>query len=1028
MKKLLLLTSAMMLVAFSALAQKTVTGVVTDDSGLPLPGASVVEQGTTNGVSTDFDGNYSIEVSEGAVLEISFMGYQTSSQTVGSSDSISVSLEADNELDEVIVSGVAGATSRKKLSVTVASVNADDIEAVPASSASGALMGKVAGVTITNLGRPGAGATIVLRGATNFYGSQEPLVILDGVFVEGGLGDINVDDIASFEIVKGASASSLYGSRAGNGVIVITSKRGKIGKTEITYRTETGFNEITNFIKTNQSHAWELADDWQQYQGQYTKLAGMIYPENFQSVYAAAGDQYVGGARTLSADGYSDNPFGVYNDFQSLFFKKGMNTTNYVSVSSGDEKTSTLFSFENYTNEGVLNETEGYKRTSIRANIDYNFNDKLKFSASNAFIQVRDYAPGIGAQGYRTVSRLSPDANLTLDNPDGQPYWYNPDPHESEIDNPLYQLATPDRLAKQSRFLGGYNLRYNILPVLTAELEYSFESDNYRYSSHNPYTTYITTGDPVGFGYSKGSLYKNNYYQLSQKAQATLNYRQEFGDFDVKAKLSYLAEDNSYEQFSATGNDYLYSGLPSLDNFNGEDVTANSDVTVVRAQNMFFIAGVTYKEKYIMDALVRRDGSSLFGVNEKWNNYSRISAAWRISEDITIPGVQEMKVNVAYGTSGQRPGFNWQYEQTALSGGTLSSNRLKGNPDLKPSLSAETEIGLNVSFLDRFTLEAAYSDAETSDQFMLVGLFSPANAGKNRQWQNVGDLQAKTIEATIKANVLNTENMRWDVGVNYASTTNQINALNAPQQQVGSDALFLLKEGIEFGTMWGRSFVYNLADMAAQLPDGRTISEYEINADGVVVESALVGTVDEAAITKVDEDGVAVFEEIGNQNADFRVGITSNFSYKKFDFYMLWDWKSGGDIYNRNAQWNTISSRNAIVDQAGKPENEKKTQNYYGSLYDVNRANKFWVEDGSFVKLREVSVSYNFDREMLARTKFIKDAKLSLIGRNLLTFTDYQGWDPEVTNYSSDTQQYFSVDYGVYPTQTSYSLSLKLKF
>ena len=429
-----------------------------------------------------------------------------------------------------------------------------------------------------------------------------------------------------------------------------------------------------------------------------------------------------------------------------------------------------------------------------------------------------------------------------------------------------------------------------------------------------------------------------------------------------------------------------------------------------------------------MDALVRRDGSSLFGVNEKWNNYSRISAAWRISEDITIPGIQEMKVNVAYGTSGQRPGFNWQYEQTALSGGTLSSNRLKGNPDLKPSLSAETEIGLNVSFLDRFTLEAAYSDAETSDQFMLVGLFSPANAGKNRQWQNVGDLQATTIEATIKANVLNTENMRWDVGVNYASTTNQINALNAPQQQVGSDALFLLKEGIEFGTMWGRSFVYNLADMAAQLPDGRTISEYEVNADGVVVESALVGTVDEAAITKVDEDGVAVFEEIGNQNADFRVGITSNFSYKNIDFYMLWDWKSGGDIYNRNAQWNTISSRNAIVDQAGKPENEKKTQNYYGSLYDVNRANKFWVEDGSFVKLREVSVSYNFDREMLARTKFIKDAKLSLIGRNLLTFTDYQGWDPEVTNYSSDTQQYFSVDYGVYPTQTSYSLSLKLKF
>ena len=701
-----------------------------------------------------------------------------------------------------------------------------------------------------------------------------------------------------------------------------------------------------------------------------------------------------------------------------------MNTTNYVSVSGGDEKISTLFSFENYNNEGVLNETEGYKRTSIRANIDFNLSDNLKFSASNSFIKIDDLAPGVGAQGYRNITRLSPDSNLTYDNPDGQKYWFTPDPHESEIQNPLYGLATPTLGAKQSRFLGGYNLRYNISSVFTVELEYSFESDNYRYSDSDPYNTFQINSEEPGFGYSKGSLYQNNYYQLAQKAQATLNYRQEFGAFDIKAKLSWLGEDLSYEQFSATGIDYLYAGLPTLDNFKGESITATGDKQAVRASNMFLIAGVTYKEKYILDGLVRRDGSSQFGADERYNNYSRVSAAWRITEDITIPGVQEMKINAAFGTSGQRPGFNWQYEQVSLSNGQLSSNRLKGNSNLKPSKSAETEIGLNVSFLDRFTFEAAHATTETSDQFMLVGLFSPANAGKNRQWQNVGDLEATTIEASLKANVLNTQNMRWDIGVNYATTTNEIKALNAPQQQVGSDNLFLLKEGIEFGSMWGRSFVYDLATMSAQLPDGGSISDYSVNADGLVVETANIGSVDEAAIAKVDENGVAVFEQIGNQNADFRVGMTSNFSYKNIDFYMLWDWKSGGDIYNRNTQWNTISSRAGIVDQAGKPQNEKKTQNYYGSLYDVNRANKFWVEDGSFVKLREVAISYNFSKEMLARTKVIKNAKLSLIGRNILTFTDYTGWDPEVTNYSSGTQQYFSVDYGVYPTQTSYSLAV----
>ncbi len=1028
MKKLLFLSTAFMFLSFSVLAQKTVTGVVTDETGVPLPGATVVEEGTSNGVSTDFDGNYSIEVADGSTIVASFIGYASSSMQVGEGDVVNFSLSSDNELDEIVVSGVAGATSKKKLSVTVATVSADDISAVPASSAAGALLGKVAGVSITNLGRPGAGATIILRGATNFFGSQEPLVILDGVFVEGGLADINVDDIASYEIVKGASASSLYGSRAGNGVIVITTKRGKEGTTDVTFRTEVGVNTINRFIDTNQSHAYELASDWESVQGQYTKFEGITYPTNWLSVYAQGGEQALAGTRIVSDDRYSDNPYGVYNDFQDLFFIDGINRTDYLSVTSGNDKVRTLFSVENYKNEGVLKETEGYFRNSIRANIDYQLSDKITFSSSNAFVRIKDYSPGGGSDVYRLISRLSPDANLMADNPDGQPYWFLPDPWESEIENPLYNLWTRDAVTDQSRFLGGYNLRWNVLPTLTAELEYSFESNNQRYTNNEPYEHYERGGYDIGFGYSKGYLYKSSSLQVAQKAQATLNYREQFGELDVKAKLSYLAEDIAYEQFNASSRDYIYSGLPSLDNFDVENISANSASSNIRAQNMFFIAGLTYKEKYILDGLVRRDGSSLFGENEKWNNYFRVSGAWRITEDIDIPGVQEMKVNVAYGTSGQRPGFTWQYEQTPLSGGVLSTDRLKGNQDLRPSLSTETEIGLNVAFLDRFTFEAAYADTTTTDQFMLVNLFSPANAGKNRQWQNAGDLKATTIEMSLQGNVLNTQDMRWDVGVNYSNTTNEILALNAPEQQVGPGGLFLLREGIEFGTMWGRSFVTDLATMADQLPDGASISDYSVNSDGVVVQTSTIGTQDEAAIVKMDQEtGAAAYEQIGNQNADFRVGITSNFQYKNFSFYMLWDWKQGGDVYNRNAQWITISGRNAIVDQAGKPASQKKTFDYYGSLYDVNLDNAYWVEDGSYVKLREVSLTYDL-KDLVSKTDLIKNATLSLIGRNVLTITDYTGWDPEVTQYSSGTQQYFAEDYGVYPTSTSYSLSLKLKF
>lgn len=1018
-------------VQFSFAQEKMISGTVTDQYDLPLPGVNIIIEGTSQGTQTDFDGKYSISASAGQVLVFKYLGQKEVSMTVGANNTINVQMEDDAEaLAEVVVTGVAGATDKRKLSVTVASVSSDELEKVPAASAASALQGKVAGVSVGNLGRPGAGATIIMRGAANLYGSQSPLVIMDGVFVEGGLADINVDDIASFELVKGASASSLYGSRAGNGVIVITTKRGKAGKTTVTVRAETGFSKITNFIDTNQSHNYELADDWQNFQGQYTKYAGVTYPSGYQSVYANSGPNSVDGARILSEDGYSDNPFGVYNDFQDIFFKTGVNKTLFASIASGQDNLNTYFSAESTENEGILKETEGYKRVGLRLNVDYKIFDWLTFNASSNFIRVVDNNPGGGNGIYRTLTRLNPDSNILANNPDGQPYYYLPDPWENEIVNPLYSLSVADAQTHQQRFLGSYLFNLKFTNWLNMDVEYAFENNNSRYTSNSKYETYTSTGDDIGFGYSKGGLTKNNFYDISQKFQATLNFKKEFGELDVMAKLSYLAEDQKYDYYSVSGNDYLFKDLPSLDNFDGDFISANSNQSSERAQNFFAIAGLVLKDRYIFDGLFRRDGSSLFGSENRWNNYYRVSAAYRISEDIQIPGIQELKINAALGTSGQRPGFDWQYEQTNIGGGVLSSTRRAGNPFLKPSLTTETELGLNVSFLDRFSASFAYSEQEVSDQFMIVNLFSPANAGKSTQWQNVGSLDSETIEATLNANVIKGDKVTWDLGVNFATTNTTINKLNAPEQFVGPDSgqLFLIREGEEFGSMFGRTFVTDLDQMAQQLPEGASISDYEVNADGVVVESATIGTTDEAAIIKVDENGTPVNEKIGNQNADFRVGLTSTFTYKDFSFYMLWDWKQGGDVYNKNGQWNTIANRNAIVDQTGKPENEKKTTNYYASLYDTNDYNSFWVEDGTFVKLRELSLAYSIPDNLIDNIGFFEDIKVSLIGRNLLTFTEYQGWDPEVQSYDSGTQQYFSVDYGVYPNQASYSLSVQFKF
>ncbi len=1010
--------------------ERTISGVVSDDMG-PVADISVKVKGTDRGTVTDFDGNYTIKAKTGDVLEFSHVSYGTIEKIVGATSKMDITMSSKGtDLDVVIVSGVAGATSKKKMSVSVASVKAKDINKVTTSSVANALQGKVAGVSITNTGKPGSGATIILRGAANFYGSQSPLVIMDGVFVEGGLGDINVDDIASMEIVKGASASSFYGSKAGNGVIVIKTKRGRVDKTDVTIRSEIGFSKITNFIDTNQSHSYDLASDWENYKGQYTKFDGVTYPENYQGVFAAGGPNAVVGQPTQSTDHYSDNPYGVYYDVQKQLFKTGLDQVLYGSVASGTDKASLFISAENHKNDGVLKEAEGYTRNSIRANIDVNANKWLKFTSSNNFIKINDHSP-VGANNFfRTITRLSPEANLLASNPDGQPYYYTPEPNDSEISNPLYDLYTRNATTKEQRFLGSYNMNVKFADWVNADVEYSFENDNTDYLSSHKYETYVTSGDEIGFGYSKGDLYNDVNSQLSQKFQTSLNFRKAFGDLDFTGKISYLLEAYNSKQQVINANDFKYPGIISFDNFDPAAVNASTNEEIERAKDIFAIAGFVYKDRYIFDALYRNDQSSLFGANYRNNSYYRLSGAYRISEDFTIPGVQELKIRAAIGTAGQRPGFVFRYEREELTHGTIGGSHLKGNENLRPSLTTEKEFGLNANFLNRFGLEVTYSNQIVSDQFMKVDLV-PVD-GYNLQWQNVGDLESNVFEASLNSKIINKENIKWNLGINFTTSNTTITKLNVAKKFVGPDQnnIFLIKEGEEFGSMYGGKFVTDLATMANQLPAGMSIGDYSVNSDGFVVETAKIGTTDEAVFAQVDEDGNPINVKIGNQNADFRVGINSQFSFKNFDFYMLWDWKQGGDIYNKNNQWNTIANRSAIVDQAGKADNEKKTTDYYASLYHVNETYDYWVEDGSFVKLRETSLAYTFKGKALSHIAkgFFKEMKISLIGKNLLTFTKYSGWDPEVTKYDSSTKQYFSVDYGVYPTQTSYSMSFQLKF
>jgi TonB-linked SusC/RagA family outer membrane protein len=1037
MKKVMLLLVFLLIAGIQMIMAQTraISGTVTAAAdGAPIPGVSVIVKGTTIGTVTDINGKYQLNVPSNAkILSFSFIGMKSRDESIGGLTTVNAALQEDVfGIDEVVVSGVASETPRKKLAVSVGKVDEKELKQVPASSAASALQGKMAGVTVVNsTGEPGSSTTILVRGATQIAGSQNPLVIVDGVRMQGTLADINVDDIDAIEVVKGASASALYGSQAGNGVIVVTTKRGKNaarGETTVTFRNEYGINQVVNEYNLSESHAYRLATDWQSITD-YTKYAGVTYP----SGYTGGTDATLSGARVLESDHYMDNPYGKLIDHQKQFFVGNDFYTNYVGVQSNSGSTNFLASFENYKNSGILFSTQGYNRNSFRMNIDHHISNKIVLSASNLFIKShQNYAGGDSKYNggvFFNILLLEPDVNLELKNPDGQPYQFIPNPWQSEQENPLYNLSKIKDNLERDRFLGAYGVNWDITSALKFRAEYSFEYSSNINTSFSPYDTYTRSGG--NSVYSEGSYYKYDSKLFSERAQANLMYSKSLGDFNTRVKISSLYENEEFQSFSGTGYDFGVQKVPSFDAIKGnKSLTSYQDQVV--AYNYFGILYLDYKDKYIFDGMYRYDGSSLFGSEERWQPYYRVSGAWRLSEDFTIPGIQEFKIRSAYGTAGQRPPFAAQYEVMSVSNG-ITSKSAKGNKFLKPSRTSEWEIGVDIDFLKRFSFIGTYAKGVTTDQFLQAPQASYAN-GWNTQWLNAGTLESNTWEASLNARLITGKNFNWTANIVFDRGRNKITKLDVPAYQTGPQGqegykAFYIREGETFGVMYGAHFLRNMNELEAQAGlMGTTSDKYTLNADGFVIKKGTEGTIYEAPVKKLDETGSVAFTKIGDANPDFKMGISNTFSFKNLSLYFLFDWKQGGDIYNKSAQWLTRDDRHGMMDQAGKPENQKKAMDYYKVFYDVNEQNDFWVEDGTFVKLRELSLAYNLTgKEFQKLTKgFLKKAKIALMGRNLLTITKYTGYDPEVG--TSNGSQIFAYDFMGYPNFRSYSASLELNF
>ncbi|HDZ41099.1 MAG TPA: SusC/RagA family TonB-linked outer membrane protein [Bacteroidetes bacterium] len=1045
MKKLTLIFSLFVL-GMSMLVAQTVqiTGTVTDEQdGTPIPGVSVVAVGTTIGTTTDVDGNYRIIVpSDVQKLEFSFIGMRTIEVDIAGQTEINVTLAPDIfGLDEVIVTGVASMTPKKKLSISVDQISEERLKEVPAISAASALQGKVSGLTIVQAnGSPGSAASIRLRGATTLYGSQAPLIIVDGVMLEGTLADINVNDIQTMEVVKGAAASALYGSRAGNGVISIQTKRGQnigAGQTTVTARTEFGESRIARKMPVSKHHVNKLADDWAS-EDRYTKYYGITTYGDLPSHTNPDSLGYVlEGGLTIDPDHYMDNEYGLVQDQLDLFYQPGNYSTNYVSVATNTGKTNFMASFEHATQTGVVFKAEGYKRNNFRINVDHKFSDKFTFSTSNLVIKTFTDA---GSMDFFSLLQLQPDMDLLRKNPvDGSDYRLDVDQFGTTI-NPLYLLANTQNEGRRNRILSSYKFNYMPFDWLNLEGHYSFEKqDNYsHWFREKGYLILSGYVSPTG-----GQLSKSNSQQLSQVFQMTANFNEVFGDFTTKGKLSYLYESNAWESFSTGARDFGVAGVPQFGNTDQTTAYNSSSNGEIRAENIFGIIDVDYRSKYITSFLYRIDGASQFGEEERYNPYFRISGAWRISEDVSIPGINELKIRAAYGTAGHRPPWNAQYETFTISGGVPVMN-VYGNKNLKPTTIKETEVALNVDFLDRFSFEFIYSKTDAEDQHWRVPL--AASAGFQYQWQNMGTLRSDVFEATLGAELVNTPNFGWNANLTWDRVRQKVTELNvAPfttgaRGNAGDPGVFFITEGAVFGTFSGEEFLRSMDDMAAQIAllsdpgeryEGYTIDDFTLNSDGYVIRVGTEGTVNEIPVKFYDESGNPETRTIGDANPDFRMSLANTFRIWDFSLYVLLDWKQGGDIYNLTNQWMYRDNRSADMDQFGKPANEKKAVDYYKALYNVNTYNNHFVEDGSYLKVRELAVYYNVNRDLLGRIMngFIKNLRIGFTGRNLYTFTRYSGFDPEVgSTEGSGDNTIQAWDEFSYPNYRTLSGTIEIKF
>ena len=1072
-KNLCLLMLILISCPLSILAQnKTITGTVRDAIDVVI-GASVTVKGNSSvGTITDMDGNFKLSVPASAKeLIVSFIGYDNHTVIIGNKTHFDITLkESSVMLEEVVAIGYAK-VKRKDLTGSTSSVSSSELAAVPAITAAQALQGKAAGVNIvTKSGAPGAGINITVRGGTSITQSTEPLYIVDGFEMSDALTNIDVNDIESIDILKDASATAIYGSRGSNGIVLITTKSGKKGKTQITYNTYFSFDKLSKKLDMMSN-----AEDFVKYQYEMAELQGKtaVWSNVFDNGKGIDASDFYSGVYGRINSQYGD-AYGI--DWQDEVFGGSALTQNHnVNVSTGTEKTQVMLSY-NYSDQEGLLANHGIKKNSIRAKVNTELYKGVRFDLNTMFSG--NSTDGGGAYSGMKNVLLQPINGGSMFTRDDLLYTQTyPDfsGFDASFDtaNPIVQNDASTSNKRSKLYTVNAGLEFDFLKHFTWRTAGSYtwsHSKSTSFADENS-TSYIM--DPSNTGIN-GSISNSESYIW--QVTNTLNYSPTFAK---KHKINvHMGHGVTYSESESDKMTLIKFPYPNhgLDNITDatvkEQSTSHKNSGIVSAFARF---NYTFDERYLLTATVRGDGATNFAKGNKWGVFPSVSGAWRISEENfwknskLMNVVNSLKLRVGYGVTGNNAigssKYTTNYSQTTYPMGNNENNSAYvvgttlGNKDLKWETLHATNIGLDISlFNSRVNLTAEWYNNQISD--LLMNCVIPSSTGYSSQYQNVGEMRNRGWEITLNTVNINTKNFRWTTDLNLAFNSSKVLALEGVEDHktfaAGSNRsgtlTYYAVVGEALGDMYG--YVYDgiyTTDDFTQGEDGSFILR-----DGVVKPfdgTPQPGDIKFAADNEAGDQFTRQYVKIGNGTPDCIGGFNNTFSFYGFDLSVFMKFSIGNDVYNatkhsmspyalyQNVPAEFGNNYYRLVDPAtGKKAttlarlkelnpNEslrKWSLNTTNSSY-ITYPSSYYVEDGSYLRIAQLTLGYTFPKKWLQKI-MISNARVYFTANNLATITGYSGYDPEVSSANDNVVCTPGYDSSTYPRSRSYVVGLNLTF